>query len=197
VLTVSPALPVRSVKELIDYARASPGKLKYGAAGIGGTPYLSMELFKSMTNTAIVYIPYKGTQQAVMDLSAGQIEIQCETLSAMLPYVQSARVRALAVTSLKRLEVLPDLPTLNEAGVAGYEISGWSGFAVPVGVAPHLIQRLNSEINKAHAAPAISKGMHSRGSTTVGGTPEEFAEHVRKETARFDKLIKAAGIKPQ
>ena len=197
VLTVSPALPVRSVKELIGYARANPGKLKYGSSGIGVTNHLSMALFNMMTNTAMMHVPYKGAQQAVMELIAGQIDIQCESLSAMAPYVRAARIRALAVTSLKRLDALPELPTLHESGLAGYEFSGWSGYAVPAGVSPQLIQRLNSEINKALTSPAITTTWASRNSIPIGGTPEQFADHVRKETARFDKLIKAAGIKPQ
>ena len=131
VLTVSPSLPVRSVKELIDLARAHPGKLKFGSSGIGATPHLSMELFKSMTGTDIVHVPYKGTQQALVDLMAGQIDIQCDNMASMLPMVRAARVRALAVTSAKRSPVLPELPSLDEAGLPGYELSGWSGFAVP------------------------------------------------------------------
>ena len=133
ILTVSPALPVHSVKELIDYARANPGKLKFGSSGIGATPHLSMELFKSMTDTAIAHVPYKATQQAVIDLISGQIDIQCDNMASMLPHVRSGRIRGLAVTSLKRLAAIPELPTLDESGLPGYELSGWSGFAVPAG----------------------------------------------------------------
>lgn len=197
VLTVAPSLPVRSVKGLIDHARANPDKLRYGSASIGAPSHLSMELFKTMTNTVILHVPYKGSQQAITDLMGGQIDIVCDNLSVTLPHVQSGRVRALAVTSLERLAQLPELPTLHESGLPGYEISGWGGFVVPVGVSPNLIQRLNSEINKALTAPTISNAIALRGSTAVGGTPEQFAEHVRKETEKLGKLIKTAGIKPQ
>jgi len=120
VLTVSPPLPVRSVKELIEYARANPGKLSFGSSGIGATPHLSMELFKNMTDTAITHVPYKGTQQAVTDLIGGRIDILCDNMASMLPHVQSGRVRALAITSLKRSAAIPDLPTLDESGLQGY-----------------------------------------------------------------------------
>ena len=197
ILTVAPSLPVRSVKELIDRARENPGKLSFGSSGIGATPHLSMELFKSMTDTAIVHVPYKGTQQAVTDVISGQIDILCDNMASMLPFVRSNRVRALAVTSQKRSAVIPELPTLDESGLPGYELGGWSGMAVPAGVPRAIVLRLNAEINKALASPAVSKGIPSRGGIAVGGTPEEFAEHVRKETDRLGKLIKAVGIKPQ
>lgn len=197
ILTVSPSLPVRSVKELIDRARANPGKLSFGSSGVGATPHLSMELFKSMTGTSIVHVPYKGTQQAVTDLIGGQIDILCDNMASLLPLVRAGRIRALAVTSLKRSAVLPDLPTLDEAGLPGYELTGWSGFAVPKGVPRDVVLRLNAEINTALSSPTVSKGIASRGGMGMGGTPEEFGEHVRKETERLAKLIKAVGIKPQ
>ena len=197
VLTVSPSLAARSVKELIEQARANPGKLSFGSSGIGATPHLAMELFKSMTDTAIVHVPYKGTQQAVTDVIGGQVDILCDNLASLLPLVRSGRLRALAVTSLKRSAVVPELPTLDEAGLPGYEITGWSGMAVPAGVPRATVLRLNAEINKALASPAVTKGIASRGGTGVGGTPEEFAEHVRKETDRLGKLVRAVGIKPQ
>jgi tripartite-type tricarboxylate transporter receptor subunit TctC len=197
VLAAAPSLPVHSVKDLIEHARANPDKLKFGDSGVGGPANLSMQLFKTMTNTAMMYIPYKAQQQVVMDVVAGQIDVQFDAIAFMLPYVRSGRVRGLAVTSLNRLDVLSELPTVHESGVPGYEFSGWSGYAVPVGVARNHIERLNSEINKALSSPAVSKAYASRGSVTAGGTPEEFADHVRKETEKFGKLIKAAGIKPQ
>ena len=197
VLTVSPSLPVRSVKELIEQARANAGKMTFGSSGIGATPHLSMELFKSMTGTAIVHVPYKGTQQAVTDLIGGQIDILCDNLASLLPLVRSGRLRALAVTSLKRSAALPELPTLDEAGLTGYELTGWSGLAVPAGVPRDIVLRLNDEINKALASPTVIKGISSRGGTTMGGTPEQFGDHVRRETERLGKLIKAVGIKPQ
>ncbi len=197
ILAVSPSLAVRSVKELIELARANPGKLSFGSSGIGATPHLSMEMFKSMTDTAIVHVPYKGTQQAVTDLIGGQIDILCDNMGPMLPLVRAGRVRGLAVTSLKRSAAIPELPTLDESGLPGFELTGWSGFAVPAGVPHAIVLRLNAEINKALLSPAVAKGIPSRGGTTMGGTPEDFAEHVRKETEKLGRLIKAVGIKPQ
>jgi tripartite-type tricarboxylate transporter receptor subunit TctC len=194
---VSQASPVRSVKELIDLAKANPGKLSFGSSGIGATPHLSMELFKNMTGTAITHVPYKGTQQAVTDLIGGQIDILCDNMASLLPLVKSGRLRGLAVTALKRNPALPDLPTLDEAGLPGYELTGWSGMAVPAGVSRDVVQRLNAEINKALASPTVIKGVASRGGSPMGGTPERFGAHVRKETERLAKLIKSVGIMPQ
>ncbi len=197
ILTVSQSAPARSVKELLDQVRANPGKLTFGSSGVGATPHLSMELFKSMTGTQIQHVPYKGTQQAVTDLIGGQIDILCDNMASILPLVRAGRLRALAVTSLKRSTVLPELPTLDESGLPGYELTGWTGMAVSAGVPRAVILRLNEEINKALVSPTVSKGIQSRGGTGVGGTPEKFGEHVRRETERLGKLIRAVGIKPQ
>jgi len=197
VLTVAPSSPVRSVKELIDHARAHPAKLTFGSSGVGATPHLTMELFKSMTNTSMVHVPYKGTQQAVTDLLGGQIDILCDNLASLVPLVQSGRLRALAVTSLKRSTVVPELPTLDESGLPGYELTGWLGLAVPKAVPREIVQLLNAEINTALKSPAVTKGIAARGGTVAGGTPEQFAEHVRIQTERMTKLLKGLGIKPQ
>ena len=197
VLTVTPSLPVRTVKEFIDHVRANPDKLTYGSSGIGATPHLAMELFKNMTGTSVVHIAYKGTQQAVTDVIGGQIDILCDNMGPLLPLIRSGRVRALGVTTLKRSAVAPELPTLDEAGIPGYELAGWAGIGVPSGVPRELVLRLNAEINKALATPALPKAIASRGGAPVGGTPEQFAEHVRRETERLGKLIRAVGIKPQ
>lgn len=197
VLTVSPQLPVRSVKDLLDHARANPGKLSFGSSGVGATPHLAMEMFTSMTATSMVHVAYKGTQQALTDVISGQIDILCDNLSSLIPHVRSGRVRALAITSLKRSAAIPELPTLDEAGVPGFELSGWAGLAVPTGVPRDIVLRLNAEINKGLQSPAVINGLASRGSVGVGGTPQQFAEHVRKETERLGKLINTVGIKPQ
>jgi len=197
VLTVPPSSPFRSVKELIEHARANPGKLTFGSSGIGATPHLTMELFKSMTGTSMVHVPYKGTQQAVVDVIAGQIDILCDNLASLIPLVKSGRLRALAVTSAKRSAVVPELPTLDESGLPGYELTGWLGVAAPIGVPKEIRLRLNAEINKALKSPAVSKGIASRGGTPVGGTPEEFSDHVRRETDKMSKLLKNLGVKPQ
>jgi tripartite-type tricarboxylate transporter receptor subunit TctC len=197
VLTVSPSSPVRSVKELIEYARTYPDKLTFGSSGVGATPHLTMELFKSMTGTSIVHIPYKGTQQAVTDVLGGQIDILCDNLASLVPLVRSGRLRALAVTSLKRSAAVPELPTLDESGLPGYELTGWLGVAAPIGVPKEIVLKLNAEINKALKSPMVTKGLMFRGGTPVGGTPEEFSDHVRREMDKMSKLLKNLGIKPQ
>jgi len=197
VLTVSPVSPVRSVKELIDYARSHPGKLSFGSSGVGATPHLTMELFKSMTGTTMVHVPYKGTQQAVTDLLGGQIDILCDNLASLIPLVKAGRLRALAVTSLKRSAAVPELPTLDESGLPGYELTGWLGLAVPKGVPREIVVKLNAEINQALKSTLVTKGIASRGGTPMGGTPEEFSDHVRREMDKMSKLLKSLGIKPQ
>lgn len=197
VLTVSAASPYKSVKELIDFAKANPGKLTFGSSGVGATPHLTMELFKSMTGTQMVHIPYKGTQMAVTDILGGQINILCDNLASLIPLVQSGRLRALAVTSLKRSPAVPDLPTLDESGLPGYELTGWLGVAAPKATPKEIVLKLNAEINKALKSPNVTKGIAFRGGTVAGGTPEEFSEHVRKETEKMGKLLKELGVKPQ
>ena len=196
-LAVTLSLPATSVNELIELARAKPGTLSYGSSGIGTSPHLAMELLKSMTGTNMVHVSYKGAQQAITDVIGGQIQLVCEVISTILPHVRAGRVRALGVTSLKRLPLAPELPTISESGLPGYEITNWSGYALPARTPRDIVLRLNNEINKAQLSPSGSKAIADRGATTVGGTPEQFTEHVRRETEKFGKLIKAAGIKPQ
>jgi len=197
VLTVATSSPFKSVKELIEYAKANPGKLTFGSSGVGATPHLSMELFKSMTGTQMVHVPYKGTQMAVTDILGGQINILCDNLASLIPLVQAGRLRALAVTSLKRSAAVPELPTLDESGLPGYELTGWLGVAVPKATPRETVVRLNAEINKALKSPQVLKGMAARGGTPVGGTSEEFSDHVRKEMEKMSKLLKELGVKPQ
>lgn len=197
VLTVSPSSPFKTVKDLIDYARAHPNKLTFGSSGVGATPHLTMELFKSMTGTQMVHVPYKGTQMAVTDILGGQIQILCDNLASLLPLVQAGRLRALAVTSLKRSPAVPDLPTLDESGLPGYELTGWLGVAAPKATPRDIVLRLNAEINRALKSANVTKGITARGGTIAGGTPEEFSEHVRKEMDKMAKLLKELGVKPQ
>ena len=197
VLTVTPSLPVLSVKELIDHARANPGKLSYGTSGIGASPHLSMELFKSMTGTDILHVSYKGTQQAMTDLIGGQINVMCDNVGPLLPLLRAGRLRGLGVTALKRSPALPELPTLDEAGIPGFELITWGGFAVPARVPRDIARRLNAEINNALSLPAVLQPLLANSLTPEGGTPARFTEHVRKETEKLGKLIKSIGIKPQ
>ncbi len=196
-LAITPALPIRSVKELIDYARAKPGALSFGSGARGSMSYLSVELFKGMTATQMVSVSYKGAQQATTAVIGGEIHLVCDALSSILPHARSGRVRALGVTSLKRSPVAPEVPTLDEAGVPGYEFTSWGGYAFPARTPRDIVLRLNAEINKALLSPSVLKSFADRGSTAAGGTPEQFAEHLKRETAKWAGVIKAAGIKPQ
>lgn len=197
VLMVTPSLPVKSVQDLIDYARAHPDKLSYGSAGAGTSPHLTMELFKIMTGTRIVQIPYKGPMQIVNDAISGEIQIAVTNLGPSLQYVRSGKLRALGVTTLKRSPVVPELPTLAEAGIPGYEMAGSAGYIVPSRVPRDIVMRLNAEINKALQSQTVTEKYAAMGLMIVGGTPEHFAEHIRSETAKWGKVIKTAGIKPQ
>ena len=196
-LTVTPSLPVRSVRELIEHARANPGKLSYGSAAPGGSQYLSVELFKIMTGTQIVQIGYKGMPQAVTDAIAGQVQIICENLGPSLPHVRAGRLRALGITTLKRSALVPDVPTIAEAGVPGYELAPSSGYVLPARTPREIVLRLNAEINKALMSSAVSERYTAEGSVGGGGTPEQFAERLRSETAKWAAVIKTVGIKRQ
>jgi tripartite-type tricarboxylate transporter receptor subunit TctC len=192
ILTVSPSLPVHSVKELIEHARSNPGKLTYAAGGD-----LCMELFRFMTGTHLVAIQYKAVQQAILDVSSGQVDALCSAAPSILPHVKAGRVRAIAVTTRKRNPAAPELPTLDEAGLTGFEAVGWTGFVFPARVPREIVLRMNSEINKALTTPTMKDYFAMVGVTPGGGTPEEFGELIRRETDKWAKVIKAAGIKPQ
>lgn len=197
ILAVNPSLPIRSVKELIEMARAKPGALSFGTSGTGTSSHLSMELFKGMTATNMVPVSYKGIQQAITDVVGGQIQVVCDNVSTILPHAKSGRLRALGVTSLRRSPVWPELPTLDEVGLAGFEFTNWGGYAFPARTPRDLVLRLNAEMNKALSTPSILKGIADRGATPAGGTPEQFAEHLKRETTKWASVIRAAGIKPQ
>ena len=196
-LAVSPALPVKTVQALVDYARAQPGKLSYGSVGAGASQQLSIELLKKMTGTQIVQVTYKGMQQAITDVIAGQVHIVCENLPSILPHIRAERLRALGVTTLKRSSILPDIPTISESGVAGYEVAISSGYILPARTSRDIVLRLNTEINKALTSPSVAEKLAATGVVITGGTPEQFAEHLRRETAKWAEVIKTAGIKPQ
>ena len=196
ILAVSPSLPARTVQELIAHARANPEKLSYGISGFGASNHLSIELIKMMADVKLVPVSYKAIQQAITEASTGQIHVVCDNMGSILPHVKAGRMRGLGVTSPRRSPVLPDLPTVAEQGLPGYEIMPWSGYVVPKQTPAGIVKRLNAEFNKALFSPAVSARMEAIGSIPVGGTPEQFAEHVRRETAKWAKVIKASGIRP-
>ena len=196
ILAVSPSLPARTVQELIAHARANPEKLSYGISGFGASNHLSIELIKMMADVKLVPVSYKAIQQAITEASTGQIHVVCDNMGSILPHVKAGRMRGLGVTSPRRSPVLPDLPTVAEQGLPGYEIMPWSGYVVPKQTPAGIVKRLNAEFNKALFSPAVSARMEAIGSIPVGGTPEQFAEHVRRETTKWAKVIKASGIRP-
>jgi len=194
-LAVSPSLPVKSVKELIDYAKANPGKVFYGSGGVGTTHHVGMELFAYMTGTQLVHVPYKSTQQAVTELIAGQIQVMADGSASILPHVRAGRVRGLATTGAKRSPGAPELPTVAEAGVPGYEVVSWNGIVVPVGVPRTLVNRLNTEINQILASPDFKERIGKIGYETAGGTPEQFAELISRENKRWAEIVKRSGAR--
>jgi tripartite-type tricarboxylate transporter receptor subunit TctC len=195
ILTVSPSMSVRSVRELIDLARAQPGKLSYGGPGGGASQQLSVELLKSMTGTQITQVYYKAIQQAIADTMGGQIQIVCDNAASILPHVLSGRLRAIGVTGLKRIPAAPDIPTIAEQGFSGYDMAPSSGYMFPARTPLDIVQRMNAELNKALRSPMFAEKVIPAGSLITAGTPEQFAAHIRRETEKWGAVIRAAGIK--
>ena len=194
-LAVTLSLPVKSVRELIDYARKNPGVLLYGSSGNGTTFHLGAELLQLMTGTRMVHVPYKAVQTAMTDLIAGRLHFMFNSVSSIEPYVKAGRLRGLAVTSLKRTVTFPELPTVSEAGVPGFEVVSWAGVIAPARTPAAVVAALNAQINQALASPALREKLVSLGYEVVGGTPAQFAGHIRKESAKWADVIKRAGVK--
>jgi len=195
ILTVSPSLPIKSVRELVDYAKSNPGKLSYASSGSGSSQHVGMEMLKLMTGTNMVHVPFKAIQQATTEVIAGRVHITFDNLASMGPHVKAGRVRALGVTSLKRSVAFPELPTISEAGVPGFEVTTWSGVIVPAGVAKPIVARLNAEINKALVSQLAVEKLGGSGYELVGGTQEQFTAHVKKEIAKWADVVKRSGAK--
>ena len=194
-LAVTNALPVKSVKELIDYAKQNPGKLLNASAGNGTTGHLGGELFKIMTGAQIVHVPYKGSPQGIQELIAGQVQLMFDNLTSISQHVRSGKLRGLGVSSLKRTPVFPDIPTIAEAGVPGYETNAWGGLVVPVGTPRAIVMKLNAEVNKALQTQNLKQRYATIEAEPVGGTPEEFAAFVKKETVKWADVVKKSGAK--
>ena len=195
VLVVNPALPVTSVRELVALAKSRPGTLNFASAGNGTSQHLSGELFKVMAAVDMVHVPYKGTAPALAELLAGQVQLTFDNIPALLPHIQSGKLRALAVTPAARSAALPNLPTVAEAGVAGYDASVWFGVFVPAGTPRPLVLRLHSEIARALAVPEIKARMAAMGAEVSGIGPDAFREFWRREIPKWAEVVKAAGIK--
>ena len=194
-LAVSPTTPFHSVKELIDYAKANPGKLLNASSSNGSPGHVDGELFKFMTGTDIVHVPYKGGAGAINDLIAGRVQIMFESLNSIAPFAKSGQVRALAVTGEHRSPAFPDLPTVAEAGVSGYVAPSWSGVVAPAGTPKPIIDKLNEAANKALQSDAFKVKIAQIGDDVAGGTPEEFAALIASEYKKWGEVIERAGIK--
>jgi len=191
---VHPALPVRTIGELVALARAQPGKLDYGSAGQGSYVQMVTELFNTMARVKITQVPYKGTGPAMIDLMAGQVQLTFANILSGLPYAKSGRLRALAVTSERRVKALPDMPTVSES-VRGYTVSSWNGWLAHAATAPEIVAKLNAALVTAAKAPDISERMVAEGGEALGSTPEAFARHLADEVSRWRKVVAQANIK--
>jgi tripartite-type tricarboxylate transporter receptor subunit TctC len=196
-LVVNPALPVKSFKELLDYSKANPGKLNYGSGGVGSTPFLAVESLKAATGLDATHVPYKGGAPALADLVAGQLAFMIENVPGTLPLVKDGKLRALAITSSKRSPLVPDLPTLQEAGVPGYEMIGWNGLFVPAGTPADIVGKLHDTAAKILRSPDVGTQFARLGADPVGDPQATFAAFARSETDRWGKIIREKGIKPE
>ena len=195
VLMIHPSLPARSVKELIAIARARPDELTYASTGNGTSPHMLMEMFKWMTGTKMVHVPYKGAAPALIDQIAGQVVVAFNSAVGALPHAREGKLRALAVSTEKRFSAMPDLPTVEEAGVKGFSGSSWQGIVAPAGTPPEILSRIQSEVVKMLQKPEQrSRIVDVLGGIPVGSTPEEFRKYVAAEVVKWDKVAKAAKI---
>jgi len=196
VVVVNAKVPVASIRELVDYAKKNPGKLSFGSSGTGAASHLSAELFKSMAGVEMLHVPYKGTGQAVTDLVGGQIDVMFSPAETVMQHVQGGRLKALAVTSARRFGALPDLPTVAEAGVPGYEAIGWFGLFAPAATPKDLVAKISADVNKVLADPDVKQKMLAAGAEPHGMSPAEFAAFVRSEMDKWARLMKERGINP-
>jgi tripartite-type tricarboxylate transporter receptor subunit TctC len=194
-LAVSPSLPVASVQDLIVYAKAHPGKLMNASSSNGSPGHVGGELFKYMTGTEIVHVPYKGGAMAINDLVAGHVQVMWESLNSISPHARSGKVKALAVSGARRSPAFPDLPTIAEAGVPGYEAGTWTGVIAPAGLPRPVLDKLNAAVNAAIRSPLFVERFASIGDEPAGGTPEDFAELIRRDSAKWADVVKRSGAK--
>jgi len=192
-MVVHPSVPVKSMQEFISYAKANPGKINYGSSGVGSPPHLSMELLRSMTSINLVHVPYKGAGPALADLLGGQVQAMCTSLAGLINFIKSGRVRALGVTTAKRNPQLPEVPTIVESGVPGYEVTIWYAVFAPVATPKAIVQKLNAEMVKALNAPEMKERMALQGMDPAPSTPAELAAFVKAETVKWAKAAKDSG----
>jgi len=197
VLVVQPSLPIKTVADYVDYAKKNPGKLTYASSGIGGAGHLSGELLKSVAKVDIVHVPYKGGGPAMQGFLGGQVDSFFATPISSISQIRAGKARAVATTGSKRAALMPDVPTIAEAGYQGYEALNWYGFLAPRGTPKDIIDRLNREIVKALAAPQAVAALHKTGTEPKSSTPDEFAQYIKREYDTWGKVVKEAGIKAQ
>ena len=193
-MVAHPALPARTVKELIALAKRRPGELLFPSAGNGSSSHLGGELFKSVAGIDIQHVPYKGSMQGMVDLISGRMQLMINPLPEMIPFVESGKLRGIAVAGLKRSAVMPDLPTIAET-LPGFEVTTWNGLMAPAATPKEIVARLNAEVVKLLKAPATMKRMTELGLDTIASTPEQFADHLRRETDKWAKVVKASGAR--
>ena len=197
ILTVHPSVPAKTVKEFIALAKAKPGSITFGSAGMGTSPHLSGELLKTLAKIDIVHVPFKGSGQSIISQLAGEIAANFPSVPTALPYIKADRLRGLGVTTRKRTQALPDVPSIAEAGVPGYEATQWFGVLAPAGTPRAIVERLHQEIIRAVRSAEIKERIVGEGMEVVASTPEEFAAYIKSETEKWTRVIKSAGIKPQ
>jgi tripartite-type tricarboxylate transporter receptor subunit TctC len=197
ILVVHPAVGAKSVKELIDIARAAPGQLSFGSAGVGSGSHFTGELFNVMAGTNIVHVPYVGTAQALTDLLAGRLQVMFSPASTVLQHIDEGKITALASTGLQRASAAPDLPTISEAGIPGFDTSGWFGLLAPAGVRREVIERLARATNEAAKSPDVVAALRPQGFDMESGGPEEFAAFIRNDLEKWARVAAAAGLKRQ
>jgi tripartite-type tricarboxylate transporter receptor subunit TctC len=195
VLVVHPSVPAASVRELVQHAKGNPGKLSFGSGSIGSAGHLAGELFKATARVEMTHVPYKGAAPAMQDLLAGHIQLMFDNLSSAKAQIAAGKVRALAVTTARRSSLAPELPTIAESGVPGFDISTWFGVFAPAKVPREVVERLHAEVTRALAAPDVRGKMLALGAEPVGNTPEEFAAFIRAEAAKYARVIEASGAR--
>ncbi len=194
-LAAHPSFPAKTVKELIALAKSRPGQLNYGHAGLGSSNHMAGELLKYMTGINIVHVPYKGNTPSITDAISGNVEMVFSGVPALVPHIQSGRLRPIAISSLERFPAVPDIPTFNESGVKGYEASNWFGLMAPSKVSRDIVNKVNADVNKALAMKDVRERFDRDGLITKGGTIEDFGKFIRAETEKYANVIKKAGIK--
>lgn len=197
VITVHPSVPAKSLRELIAFAKSHPNQLSYASSGNGSGPHLGMELFKTMTRIEMVHVPYKGAGAAAVDLISGQVQVFLNNFLAGMPMIKAGKLRALAVTSLKRSNVMPELPTVAESGAPGFSVTGWYGMLVPAGTPAAVVNALNDAVVKALRAKDVNERLSGEAAVPVGSTPEQFARHLETEISKWASVIKQAGVRAE